>query len=167
MTIIALIHALWLLLLPIGIVVAIRGALRRRTIGLLGGGILVFVSLPAVTFCTQMWPLDFLIPRAEMRVPVAAGAYTISLVQKPGVDFYDSFLEVRRADGKVTRVMIDADDNKWWRPRVVVKGRRAYFVRASEGVTPKTSFVDAGDGTLFSGYYGQTYNLKDLSFEEP
>jgi hypothetical protein len=167
MTGLALVHIVWLLLLPIGIVVTIRGCVRRRRLAEAAGIALVALSIPGVGFCTEMWPFDFLLPRSEVRVPAVAGTYVVTLVQKPGIDFYDSFFEIRRADGKVTRVMIDADDNKWWRPQVVARGTRSYFVRGTGGITPETSFVDAADGTLFAGHYGDVYNLGNLSFDEP
>jgi hypothetical protein len=166
MEFIALVHSFWLSLLPIGVGVALVGRTKRRGGHIAAGVVLIVFSIPAVLCCAEMWPADFLIPRTEMRLPVAVGAYTVTLVQKPGLDFYDSFFEVRRdTDGKITRVMIDADDDKWWRPRAIVQGTRTYFVRGSDGVTPRTSFVDSADGKLFSGYYGKSYHLGALGFE--
>jgi hypothetical protein len=156
MTLIALIHVAWLSLLPIGIIIAIRGVVRRRRLRTIAGFAFVVLSVPAVAFCTPMWPFDFLIPGTVVRVPVTAGTYVVTLVQRPGVDFYDLFFEIRRVDGKITRVMIDCDSNKWWRPRVIAQGTRSYFVRGFQGIMSNTSYVDAATGTLFGGYYGQT-----------
>ena len=162
----AIIHAVWPSLLPIGIIVVIRGGTRRRKSAIVVGGVLVALAIPAVAFCTVMWPLDFLLRLREIRVPVVARGYTVTLVQRPGADFYESFFEVRRSDGKIAQVMIDGDDRKWWRPRVIVQGARSYFVRGFGAIQSRTAFVDAGDGTLFSGYYGRIFDLGDLGFED-
>lgn len=115
-----------------------------------------------------MWPLDFLLPAAETRLlTVTAGEFDVTLVQKPDIDFYESFFEIRGADGKTTRVMIHPDDRKWWRPAIVKQGTRIYFVRGYEGVGPKTSSLDTSDSTLFSGVLGDTLHLTDLDFSEP
>jgi hypothetical protein len=164
---IAVIHLAWLSLLPIGIAIVIYGTRYRLKAAMLTGVFLVLVSVPAVMLCEDFWPLDFLIPATEMRVPVTAGMYEVNVIQEPGGDFYNSFFEIRRQDGKIAYAGIDGDDNKWWRPRVIAKGTRLYFVRGGEGITANTSFVDFTTGTLFSGYYKRTYKIKELDFQDP
>src|SRR5262245_51527257 len=116
MTLIALIHFLWLQLVPLGGICLIGAIIvtRWRGGGFVLGVVLLVLSLPAVLFCQLMWPIDFLVPGKEVRVPVTGGGYTVSMVQRPGDDFYESYLEIRRADGKITRLMIDYDAGKWW-----------------------------------------------------
>ena len=132
---------------------------------------LILVYLPIAylggLFSLGMWPFDFLGGGSEMRMSVNARGYVVSAVQRPGSDFYDSFFEIRRADGQVARVWIDGDDSKWWRPRMVVQGTRTYFVGGFGTIGPRTSFVDAANGELYGGYYRKTYLLDQLEYGDP
>lgn len=164
MTVIALFHLVWLLLLPSGAILlggAVMASQRRARRFAVGLGLLL-LSLPAVFFCSQMWPVDFLVPGTEVRVTVTGGAYTVSLVQRPGVDFYDSYLEMRRADGKITRLMIDCDDSKLWGLRTKAQGTRTDFVTGSGVVVAS---VDFSKGTLSGSIDRKLYKLNELNFD--
>lgn len=165
MLLIALIHTAWLLLFPAGLVLATRGAFKKRRAGLLIGSLLVLLSLPAVAFCKALWPPDFFLLGSETRLTLPAGKYALSLVQQPGTDFYDSFFEVTRPDGKVTRIMIDGDDDKWWFPRAVTRGGRTYFVSRAKDIGSRTPYLDFSTGTFYSGH-DSLHSLSELDFEK-
>jgi hypothetical protein len=164
MTRIALIHFLWLQLVPSGALCLLGAIVLRRWAHwfvLLGLSLLV-MSFPAVVFCQLMWPVDFLVPGREVRVSTTGSGYTVSVVQRPGEDFYDSFLEIRRADGKITRLMIDCDADKWWGLKAKTHGTRTSFIRGSGAVV---AFVDFSEGTLSGSIDRKLYKLNGLSFD--
>jgi hypothetical protein len=70
-------------------------------------------------------PYDWLLGRVTV-VPFAKDSnYQCTIVQKPGYDFYETWLEVRRiADNKVARLPLDLDDHKLRGARVKVVGTR-------------------------------------------
>ena len=160
---IALIHLLWLLLLPIGVTVLVKAALssvrRRVEIGI--ALMLLVLSLPAVLFCLMMSPLDFLGLGRQVRVGVGGPRYTVVIVQEPGDDFYEGYLEICRSDGKVTRLMVDYDGDKWWGLRANSKGTRTDFVTLSGRVV---SSVDFADGTVSGAIDRRVYKLDELDF---
>ena len=100
----------------------------------------------------------------EVLLPVEIPGYKVTLVQQPGFDFYDSFFEVIRSDGKKTNILIDSDDDNWWNPNVIRKDGRIYFVRGSGKINDGTAFVDPENGIIFSGYLQQTHVLSELEF---
>src|SRR5438105_2816133 len=106
MIVIALGQLLLLALLPLGICLVFWGVRKRRLDCVLIGVPLLFIALPALLFCRTFWGLDFLIPGSETRIATNVSGYTISAVQTPGIDFYDSSLEITRPDGKKTSIII-------------------------------------------------------------
>ena len=111
----------------------------------------------------MMWPVDFLVPGGQSRRPGHGRGLSVSMVQRPGKDFYESYLEIRRGDGKITRLMIDADDNKWWGLGAKARGTRTDFVSRSGAIV---AAVDFSDGTLFGSIDGEVYKMDDLSFDD-
>jgi hypothetical protein len=120
------------------------------------------LSMPAVIFCRSMSPLDFPGLSREVRVPASGLGYTVAMVQKPGFDFYDSYLEICRSDGKITRLMVDADDSKWWGLCAKTQGTRTDFVNSSGEVVGS---VDFADGTLSGSIDRRVYKLDELDFD--
>jgi hypothetical protein len=164
MTLIALIHLFWLFLLPVGAIVLLKSAIspQRRGVGAALGVALLVGACPAVFFCRSMWPLDFLGFGQEVRVPVNGRGYTVAMVQKPGSDFYDSFLEICRPDGKRTRLMVDWDADKWWGLHARTDGTRTAFVTGAGDVVGS---VDFADGALSGSIDGFMYTLDGLNFD--
>lgn len=164
MQIIALIHLLWLLLLPIGLTLLLKATFssRRRSTAIRAGLTMLALSAPAVLFCRSMSPLDFLGPARAARVSAAGSGYTVVMVQRPGVDFYDSYLEIVRADGKLTRLMVDSDADKWWGLRARSQGTRTEFVTGPGTVVAS---VDFADGTVSGSIDRKTYRLDELDFD--
>jgi hypothetical protein len=164
MTEIAIVHLLWLLLLPSGAALVLWDAVLKRRLRtrFVLGMVLLAVSLPAVLFCQLMWPLDFLGLGGAVRVPAAGAAYTVVMVQEPGTDFYDSYFEITRSDGKITRLMVGPDADKWWGLRAKTVGTRIDFVTSFDGVVGS---VDFAGGTV-SGAIGQKlFKLSELHFD--
>lgn len=155
---VAAIHLVWLALLPVGLALAtseiVRGAFWRVPVG---AGLMV-LALPAALLCRMAWPPDFLVPGwGVTRVPITAIPRAVTLVQRPGGDFYETYFEIARPDGRTTRVMIDHEADKFWRaPHVVARGTR----RAVAG-----AWVDVADGTIASPLYpGGPLTLTDADF---
>jgi hypothetical protein len=161
---IALIHLLWQLLLPVSTAFLVKAAIspRPRRAALVLGLALFVLSLPAILFCLAMSPLDFLGSTQAVRVSASAPGYTVVMVQKPGTDFYDSYLEICRADGKITRLMVDCDAHKWWGLRAKTQGTRTDFVTWWGTVV---SSVDFADGTVSGSIDRKVYKLHGLNFE--
>jgi len=163
MTGIAFIHFIWLSLAPIGAVWLAKAAIwpRRRRGGIAVGVVLCVLALPAVLFCQVLWPPDFLGAGRAVRVAASGLGYVVSMVQEPGDDFYESFLEIGRADGKVTRLMVDPDAGKWWGLRARTRGTRTEFVTWTGAVVGS---VDFADGAVVGSVDRQVYKLGELDF---
>ncbi len=155
---------LGLLLLPVGAVLLLMGLKWRKVI--IPGLMLVFLSLPAYWTMREflVWQYDGL-RGWSMSLPVDLPMYRITVIQKPGVDFYDSYFEVERnSDGKKAWVLIDGDDHKWKQPRIRRQDGRIYFLRDQGTVIPGTPYIDLDQMRIFSGYYQRFYRLEDLEF---
>lgn len=155
MLFIAIIHLLWLTFVPIGTAFLVKAVMsrQRRGVAVAAGIVLLILSTPAVLHCREMSPLDFLGLGKEVRVAASSTSYTVWMVQKPGYDFYDSFLEIQRADGKITRLMVDADDSKLWGLRAETRGSRTDFITTAGEIV---SSVDFATGTLAGALEGET-----------
>lgn len=155
----------WVLLIPAGLALAI---VKRKRKGLLVLGIvLMFVGIPPCFIMGPfyLWQFDAL-RGWDLRLSTEVSPYTVTLVQEPGYDFYDSFLEITRPDGKSAEVLIDADDDRWWNPDVFQKDGKTYFVRGLGKIGDHTSYVDPGNDIVYSGYYQQTHKISELEFKE-
>jgi hypothetical protein len=151
-------------LLPIGAVIGVIG--RKRKAFLVFGVVLMLVSIPATLIMLPVYLWKFDMARGwALRLPSDAPPYTVTLVQKPGDDFYESYFEVTRTDGAKATVWIDGDDSRWWNPDVVQKDGRIYFVRGFGAIGDSTSYVDAANDTIFSGYHQEKLRISELEFK--
>jgi len=150
--------------LPIGLLIAIR--YRRKTwCRALGVGMVTMsVSVNLVLCPFIVWGLDAL-RGWSLSVPVDIPGYRVCLIQRPGDDFYESYFEITRADGKTATVYIDGDDYRWWNPGVVEEDGVIYFTRGFGMIGERTSYVDPTKDTIYSGYYQRTFNLSELEFD--
>ena len=163
-SVLVIIFVAWALLLPVGLVLAV---FKRRRKGLvLVGIILAVVSIPPwlILSVFLLWQFDAL-RGWELRVPVEVPPYQITLVQKPGFDFYNSRFEIGRPDGKTAAVLIDADDSRWWNPGVVEKDGKTYFVRNLGRIGERTPYVDVENDVIHSGYWQRTHKISELEFK--
>jgi hypothetical protein len=163
MLLIATIHLCWLLLAPIGFALLIAGLMLKKRGVSAFAVVALIASFPALYLCTVFFPLDFILPPRQTRLPVG------TRVHFPDSDFYTTGFEVRRAAGKIARVLIDGDDSKWWNPHTVTGADRTYFVRGGETPTSRTPSIDLADSALVPGYTGPDGNpykirIEDLNF---
>lgn len=154
---------LLLAFLPLGLATAIVGRHNRRyrTTGL----ILVLLSLPAYLILSPLiiWKIDD-IRGWEVKLSTTIPGYAIEFIHRPGFDFYDTFFEITRSDGKRAIIIIDADDSKWWSHHIIEQDGRTYFSR-NKNITPdRTSFVEPENDLIYSGYYKRFYKLSELEF---
>lgn len=160
MTIIALIHVVWLLLLPLGLFCCIRGQEKRGY--LLAGIVLVFLSVPAVWFIGSFWPFDYLTPVRERILAKAEHlGWKVVLTQTPDVDFYRTDFLVVSPEGWTNEIVYDADDNKWWRAESLVLSNRIYFFRGDWRADQSPSYLDLERHVFWSGHYRREEPLVD------
>lgn len=157
---------LGLLLLPVGVILFMF-SLKRKFFAKVGL-ILILLSLPAYFVMWEfiVWQFDSA-RKWNMHLSVELPMYNISLVQEPGFDFYDSFFEIERTDGRKATILVDGDDYKWKKPNIIRKDGRIYFVRGEGYIDDRTPYIDPKNWVIFSGYYQRTYNIDDLDFVEP
>jgi hypothetical protein len=110
------------------------------------------------------WQFD-LIRNWKLEVLAEVPPYTVKLVQEPGADFYNSYLLIKREDGKTAFVLMDGDDSKWRNPQVIQKDGKTYFVRGSGEIGDRTPFVDPANNLVYSGYLQRTYKITELEFK--
>lgn len=158
MTVIALIHLLWLLLLPAGLFFCVRGLEKRGYVVL--GVCLVMLSFPALLFLRYLWPFDFLWP-AKVRILAKAeqAGWKVELTQTPGSDFYFTEFVITSPEGWINRVCYDADDSKWWRTETMARSNRLYFLRSAPDVGRTSSYLDPERRIFWSGYYQREERL--------
>lgn len=155
----------WVLLIPAGLILAV---VKRKRKGLLALGIvLLAVGIPPCFIMGPfyLWQFDAL-RGWDLRLSAEISPYTVTLVQEPGGDFYNSYFEITRCDGKIAVVWIDGDDSRWWNPDVVRKDGKTYFVRGFGEIGDRTSYIDPGNDIVYSGYYQQTNRISELEFKE-
>lgn len=90
-----------------------------------------------------LWQFD-LARSWELRVQADIPPYSVELVQEPGFDFYNSYFLIKRGDGKTAFVLIDGDDSKWRKPKVVHQDGKTYFVRGAG----KIAAIDLSPGMI-------------------
>ena len=162
---IIVLFTVWALLLPTGLVLAVIK--RKRKALLILGVVLMSLGIPPCLIMGPFYLWQFDAFRGwELRVSAGVAPYNVILVQEPGVDFYESYFEITRADGKIATVLIDADDSRWWNADVVQRDGKTYFVRGLGRIGDRTSYVDSENGIVFSGYYRRTHKVSELEFEE-
>ena len=155
----------WALLIPAGLVLAV--VKRKRKGHLAVGIVLTLLGIPPCYIMGPfyLWQFDAL-RGWELRLSAEVPPYTVTLIQEPGCDFYNSYLEIRRPDGQTAEVLIDGDDYRWWNPAVVQRDGKTYFVRGSGDIEDGTSYVDPENDIVYSGYYQRAHKISELEFKE-
>ncbi len=155
----------WASLTPIGLVLTAVKRKRKAWLGL--GIVLMLLGIPPCFIMGPffLWQFDAL-RGWDLRLSAEVPPYTVTLIQEPGDDFYNSYFKIMRRDGKVAEIMIDGDDSRWWNPDVVQKNGRTYFVRGSGKIGDQTSYIDPENDIVYSGYYQQSHKISDLEFQE-
>jgi len=154
------------MLCPIGLLLIFTGLKRRPQVFI--GLTCLMLSIYPIYLSWEVlgWQFD-LLRGWDLRIMVEQSPYTVTLVQEPGVDFYNTYFEVVREDGKMASVLIDGDDSKWRNPKVVPKAGKIYFVRGVGMITDRTSYVDVKNDQIYSGDYQRMFSLSRLSFQTP
>ena len=76
---------------------------------------------------------------------------TVTLIQEPGIDFYDTYFLVQSDDGETTRIMIDSDDMRWLWPGKLVRDGKVYFLRNGGRANGQSPYFEPSKGVLFTG----------------
>jgi hypothetical protein len=157
----------WLIifiLLPIGIIKF--NSSRKRRSRPITGAVLIFVSLVLLVYMlpTLFWLYDLAFFKL-LEVPVSVGATKVILTQIPGEDFYTTYFEVVRSDGKSDMILISADDMKWFRPGIAHRDGKIYFLRGFGKIDNETSFIDPAANTLYSGDLHKTFKFSEITFK--
>ncbi len=93
------------------------------------------------------YPFDILRGH-EMRRSTQVGIYKVSLVQRPGSDFYETFFEISTdSRSRVSKLMIRPDDSKWRDPHILTRDGRIYFCDGST-ISGTTPYVDLDTMTI-------------------
>jgi|GEM_PF-2145532 len=158
----------WVLLFPVGLFLIVGGVIKRK------GKLYNFLGILLMLAATPIFPVVVPFYRWQfdtfsgwkLQLSVSVPPYNITLHQKPGVDFYNSYFEITRPDGKTAWIGIDEDDSRWWNPEILRRDGRIYFLRDSEKIGDRTSYVDLEKKLIFSGYYQKTYKFSELQFNE-
>lgn len=85
--------------------------------------------------------------------------HEVTLIQTPGMDFYDTYFLVKAPDGEITQLLVDGDDHRWKNPRTKTVGSRLYYIEGSGVITDQTSYIDKEQGVVYAGYLRQTLRL--------
>ena len=109
-----------------GALLLAHGAAQKR-VGTAIPGILLFVL--ALWGMCYVFPLDWLLPGNKTAAEYKLDNYTIRFGQQPSIDFYETYVDVVRPDGKTARRWVDADGDKIWGARTERVGDRVYFRR--------------------------------------
>ena len=139
---------------------------RKRKVILILGVLAIFLLIARNLIGKEFFAWQFdLIRGWELRVQAEVPPYSVELVQEPGMDFYNSYLLIKREDGNTAFILMDGDDRKWRNPQVIRKDGKTYFVRDSGQIGECTPFIDPINNIVFSGYLQRTYKITELEFK--
>ena len=165
MTIIALIHVVWLLLFPLGLYCCVRGPEKRSYLAV--GILLIVLSLPALWFLRNFWLFDYLMTsREKVLAKVEHRGWKVALTQTPDADFYHTDFIIVSPEGRTNEVVYDADDSKWWHAESVIRSNRIYFFRGNSDSDPSPSYLDLEQQVFWSGHYQREERLADPSSQK-
>lgn len=120
-------------LLLCGALLLAHGVMRKNIFsGLLGILMLMLGSYGMIFFS----PFDWVLPNRKTAAQYKLDNYTIRFGQQPGSDFYETYVEVVRPDGKIAQRWIDTDDDKIWLAWTKKVDDKVYFCRP---LTPPTN----------------------------
>ena len=141
--------------------------MRSRTFiifGLIGAmsliAVIVILKSPATEFIR--WQVDLLCGYKRAQPTEHLDGYDITLVQEAGMDFYDTYFEIKTPEGKITRLLVDGDDHRWKNPRRQTEGDRIYYIDGKGDITKQTSYIDTRQKIVYAGYLMRTLFLTSL-----
>ena len=151
-----ILYGLWLLL-PIIVLVALKlgraspSVRARSTMEAAVFAIPAYVGLVCL-LTGQVWPPDIFFPNSNSRVGVSIPNYRVEYAQQWGMDFYVTYYEVTRQDGRRAFLEIDGDDSKCWTLVTQEIGTRVYFLCNENTITEQTSCFDTEQLLLYAGW---------------
>jgi len=141
--------------------------MRSRTfiiLGLFGAisliAIFVILKSPSTEFIR--WQVDLLCGYKRSQPTEYLDGYDITLIQEAGMDFYDTYFEIKTPEGKITRLLVDGDDHRWKNPRRQSEGDRIYYIDGKGELTKQTSYVDTQQKIVYAGYLMRPLLLTSL-----
>lgn len=153
-------------LFPIGLVVIAVGIRWKRETALAVGSFLAMLSIVPFAVMSPFYLWQIVWARGwDLRLEVEIEDYTVTLVQEPGSDFYESYFEFVNHEGKTARVWIDSDDYRWWNPDIVREDGKIYFTRDLGQIGDHTSYLDPENEIAFAGYHRRVHKFEDLEFD--
>lgn len=154
----ALVHIALLALGPVCVVLGLR--LHRRGVAL--GGALV--SALAYFELLMSWPPDAVAKGEQVRLRTSVPGYVIEVTQEMSIDLYTSYIRITRADGRVARALIDADDLRYWRSSVTRRGARLYLLVGGRSTDHRPLYLEFREDStpvrLVGGYFESAQVLK-------
>lgn len=157
--------SLGVLLLPAGLFFAVVGLKRQKCLTALLGLLMACLSVPSCFFIGAFVLYRIDAARGwELKVTTTVADYDVTLIQKPGFDFYETYFEVVRHDGKRARIWIDPDDGRYMNPGIVRREGKIYFTRGWGGVDSLTPYIDPQQQTIVVPLYQTTCVLSELDF---
>ena len=151
---IAVVHLSLMILLPIMILLTWRNCKSWQLRVAVVFSLSVF-TCAVYAFCIVFCPLDFLFGLDHTSDWTSVGVYKVRAFQHPSSDFYETAIEVQRADGKIARNYGDTDDVKMWNGRLTPIGDRLVLAR-SFGTQSHEHYVDCKNETVFNHVDGIT-----------
>jgi hypothetical protein len=165
-----ILYSLWLLL-PVMTFMALRHGRISPSMRVKGMRAAVVFALPAYAgliclIAGLAWPPDIFFRQRNASDSVSVSGYHIVYAQQWGLDFYETYYEVTRADGLKAYLEIDGDDNKCWSITTQQTGTRIYFLCDEQTVTEHTSYVNTEQMLLYAGAISCSRPIVDLPFRE-
>ena len=144
--------------------IAMMKGRRRKGLQVAGGVLLGMLCVFAIVVRILGWEFVIwqwdLVRNYHFAFPAErVNGYEVTLMQRAGMDFYDSYYVIRNPDGSTSTFLVDGDDHKWSNPQTRVEGARIYYLTKAEEVTDRTSFIDRGRRLVYAGY---TQRMLDL-----
>lgn len=117
-------------------------------------------------FSGLAWPPDIFFRQSNSSPSISISDYRIVYAQQWGLDFYETYYEVTRADGLKAYLEIDGDDNKCWSITTQQVGTRVYFLCDEQTINEHTSYAETEQMLLYAGTISCSRPIADLTFRE-
>jgi hypothetical protein len=165
-----IVYVLWLLL-PIIVLVVLKLGRASPSVRVRSTLAAVVLAIPAYLglICLLMgvaWPPDIFFPGSDSRISVSVPDYRVEYAQQWGMDFYETYYEVTRQDGRKAFLEIDGDDSKCWTLTTREIETRVYFLCDENTITEQTSYFDKEQLLLYAGWAGCARYLEELAFRD-
>jgi hypothetical protein len=127
------------------------------------------MGITEIHFLQQFRPVSWMSrhdPLQPLQIGVSIPNYRIEYAQQWGADFYVTYYEVTRQDGRRAFFVIDGDASKCWTLATQEVRTRVYFLCNEDVIGDRTSYFDAEQLLLYAGWAGCARHLDELSFRD-